>query len=141
MKRKSFIFQRVFIMGVMLALIGQACTFTLFKNPFETTPAAHPPVEIIATGTPQPVAQTNFIVTLPEPLQANESLTLIVMDEVTGLTLNPTEFPMSARDSLTYTATLPLPNSATKPSVTLNTPPYSAISLPGSIVASQTQIA
>ena len=42
MKRKSFIFQRVFIMGVMLALIGQACTFTLFKNPFETTPAAKP---------------------------------------------------------------------------------------------------
>ncbi len=115
MKRKSFIFQRVFIMGVMLALIGQACTFTLFKNPFETTPAAQPPVEIIATGTPQPVAQTNFIVTLPEPLQANESLTLIVMDEVTGLTLNPTEFPMSARDSLTYTATLPLPyNSVVK---------------------------
>ena len=115
MKRKSFIFQRVFIMGVMLALIGQACTFTLFKNPFETTPAVQTPVDITATGTPQPVAQTNFIVTLPEPLQANESLTLLVMDEVTGLTLNQTEFPMSARDSLTYTATLPLPyNSVVK---------------------------
>ena len=115
MKRKSLIFQRVFIMGVMLALIGQACTFTLFKNPFETTPVVQPPVDIAATGTPQPVAQTNFIVTLPEPLQANESLTLLVMDEVTGLTLNQTEFPMSARDSLTYTATLPLPyNSVVK---------------------------
>ena len=61
MKRKSLIFRRVFIMGVMLALIGQACTFTLFKNPFETTPAVQTPVEISATGTPQPVAQTNFI--------------------------------------------------------------------------------
>ena len=115
MKRKSLIFRRVFIMGVMLALVGQACTFTLFKNPFETTPAVQTPADITVTSTPQPVAQTNFIVTLPEPLQANESLTLLVMDEVTGLTLNPTEFPMSARDSLTYTATLPLPyNSVVK---------------------------
>jgi hypothetical protein len=108
MKRKSLIFRRVLIMGVLISLIGQACTFTLFKNPFETTPTILTPGAIVPTNTPQPVAQTNFIVTLPEPLQPNESLTLIVMDEVTGLPLNPTEYPMSARDSLTYTGTLPL---------------------------------
>ena len=115
MKRNSLIFRRVLIMGIMIALVGQACTFTLFKNPFETTPTTQTPGAIVSTSTPQPMAQTNFIVTLPEPLQANESLTLIVMDEVTGLPLNPTEYPMSARDSLTYTGTLPLPyNSVVK---------------------------
>ena len=37
------------------------------------------------------------------------------MDEVTGLSLNATQYPMSARDALTYTATLPLPyNSVVK---------------------------
>ncbi len=115
MKRNSLIFRRVLIMGIMIALVGQACTFTLFKNPFDATPTTQTPGAVVSTVTPQPVAQTNFIVTLPEPLQANESLTLIVMDEVTGLPLNPTEYPMSARDSLTYTGTLPLPyNSVVK---------------------------
>ncbi len=115
MKRKSLIFRLVLILGILIALIGQACTLTLIKNPFESTPTTQTPGAIIPTNTPQPVAQTNFIVTLPEPLQANESLTLIVMDEVTGLSLNPTEYPMSARDSLTYTGTLPLPyNSVVK---------------------------
>ena len=112
MKRKSLIFRRVLILGILIALIGQACTLTLIKNPFESTPTTQTPGAIFPTNTPQPVAQTNFIVTLPEPLQANESLTLIVMDEVTGLSLNPTEYPMSARDSLTYTGTLPLPYNA-----------------------------
>ena len=60
-------------------------------------------------------AQTTFAATLPEPLQANETLAIAILDEVTGLSLNATQYPMSARDSLTYTATLPLPyNSVVK---------------------------
>ncbi|MFN8382762.1 MAG: hypothetical protein U0V02_12515 [Anaerolineales bacterium] len=109
MKRKSIALRRILIMTVIFAMFGQACTLSLFSNPFNPTPSTPIPGAIVPTTTPQPVAQTNFIVTLPEPLQANESLTLIVMDEVTGLPLNPTEYPMSARDALTYTATLPLP--------------------------------
>ena len=35
-----------------------------------------------------------------------------VMDEVTGLALNATTYPMQAKDNLTYTATLPLPLNA-----------------------------
>ena len=34
------------------------------------------------------------------------------MDEVTGLALNATTYPMQAKDNLTYTATLPLPLNA-----------------------------
>ena len=109
MKRRSLIMGRILSITIVLALFGQACTLSLFDDPFNITPAPQTPGTIIATITPQPMAQTNFIVTLPEPLPANESLTLIVMDEVSGLPLNPTEYPMSARDSLTYTGTLPLP--------------------------------
>ncbi|MBL8101884.1 MAG: hypothetical protein JNM02_05090 [Anaerolineales bacterium] len=115
MKRQSFVLRRVLTLAIVLVLVGQACTLSLLTNPFNTTPATQIPGNTIETATPQPMAQTNFIVTLPEPLQANESLTLIVMDEVTGLPLNPTEYPMSARDSLTYTGTIPLPyNSVVK---------------------------
>ncbi len=115
MKRQSLLLRRVFTSAVALALAGQACTLSLFTDPFNSTPTTQTPGAIVSTVTPQPMAQTNFIVTLPEPLQANESLTLIVMDEVSGLPLNPTEYPMSARDSLTYTGTLPLPyNSVVK---------------------------
>lgn len=99
----------------MLVLAGQACTLSLFQNPINTTPSTPIPGVTVPAPTPQPVAQTNFVVTLPEPLGPNEKLVISVMDEVTGLSLNAVQYPMSARDSLTYTAVLPLPfNSVVK---------------------------
>ena len=93
----------------MLVLVGQACTLSLFETP--AIPGVNTPIPVDAgpSPTPQAMAQTNFVVTIPEPLQANETLAIAIMDEVTGLSLNATQFPMSARDSLTYTAVLPLP--------------------------------
>lgn len=103
--------RRYIIAAIVLVLVGQACTFSLFDNPINSgnpTPIA---VDVI----PSPMAQTTFIVTLPEPLLPNEMLAIALMDEVTGLSLNATQYPMSARDSLTYTAVLPLPyNSVVK---------------------------
>jgi hypothetical protein len=55
------------------------------------------------------MAQTTFVAVLPEQLATGESLFLTVLDEVTGLSLNATYYQMQPRDSLTYTATLPLP--------------------------------
>ena len=115
MKKQSLLLRRVLTLAIVLILVGQACTLSLFGDPFNSNPATQTPGAVVVPATPQPVAQTNFIVTLPEPLQANESLTIIILDEVTGLPINSTEYPMSARDSLTYTATLPLPyNSVVK---------------------------
>lgn len=99
--------------AIILAFVGQSCTFSLFNAPTggdnsNTTP-------IPATNTPYIATQTTFVVTLPEPLLPGESLVVSVLDEVTGLSLNATQYPMSPRDSLTYTATLPLPvNSVVK---------------------------
>lgn len=99
--------------AIILAFVGQSCTFSLFNAPtgggnINTTP-------IPATNTPYIATQTTFVATLPEPLLPGESLVVSVLDEVTGLSLNATQYPMSPRDSLTYTATLPLPvNSVVK---------------------------
>jgi len=108
--------RRMITAAIMLVLVGQACTLSLFENPISTgTSSTLTPAAVGPTSTPLAMAQTNFVVTLPEPLQPNETLAIAVMDEVTGLSLNATEYPMNPRDSLTYTGSLPLPfNSVVK---------------------------
>ncbi len=104
---KSPLWRRAALVALILAISGQACTLSLFQFPTSNTPTESP----IVTGpspTPQPMAQTTFVVTIPEPLQPGEALVLAVLDEVTGLSLNATYYPMSPRDALTYTAVLPL---------------------------------
>ena len=99
----------------ILALSSLACTFSLLQLPFfPALPSISTPLPtaVIPTGTPLPKAQTIFDVTLPEQLIAGESLGLSVVDEVTGLSLNPTTYPMQSVDGYTYTATLALPYNA-----------------------------
>ncbi len=96
----------------MLAFSGMACTFSLFQLPSLPTGPTQPTGPVIPSPTPQPRAQTTFTVVLPEPLAPGETLLLGVLDEVTGLALNPTLYPLQSKDSLTYTATLPLPLNA-----------------------------
>ena len=115
MKKPSTLSRRMIVVVLMLAIVGQACTFSLLENPFTTGTSTQTPGAAVPSATPQAMAQTNFVVILPEPLQANETLVIAVMDEVTGLAFSSLQYPMSARDSLTYTAVLPLPfNSVVK---------------------------
>lgn len=100
---------RMVIAALILVLVGQACTFSLIENPFGSSTTTPPTTVASASATPYPVAQTTFVVTLPEALQANETLAIAIMDEVTGLSINAVQYPMSPRDTQTYTATLPLP--------------------------------
>jgi len=112
MNLQSAPIRRIIAAAFVLVLVGQACTLSLFENPLNTGTSTQTPDVIALPPTPQVMAQTTFIVTVPEPLQPNESMAIAVMDEVTGLSLNATQYPMSARDSLTYTATLPLPHNS-----------------------------
>src|ERR1700690_2745996 len=99
----------------ILALSSLACTFSLLQLPFIPSVPAVPtplPTAAIPTATPLPKAQTIFNVTLLEQLTAGESLGLSVVDEVTGLALNSTTYPMQSVDGYTYTATLALPYNA-----------------------------
>ncbi len=109
MKVKSSPTRRIIISALVLVISGQACTLSLFDT--STVPGASTvtPGPVLPTNTPHPVAQTTFITTIPEPLQPGETLTIAVVDEVTGLPINPTTYPMTARDPLTFSAVLPLP--------------------------------
>ncbi len=101
--------------AIVLVLVGQACTLSLFENPIISGTSTQTPGVVVPSPTPQAMAQTTFTVVLPEALQANETMAIAIMDEVTGLSLNATQYPMSSLNSATYTATLPLPyNSVVK---------------------------
>lgn len=96
----------------MLAIAASGCTLSPLRAPDVGTPSAHRPQPVVATPTESPKAETGFTVTLPEPLAAGETLALVWLDEVTGLSLNPQLYPMASSDPLTYKATLALPYQA-----------------------------
>jgi hypothetical protein len=113
--RKSLLC-RIALITLVLALGGQACTISLIQFPtlFPANPTTQPGVVMPAgpSPTPQSMAQTTFVAILPEQLAAGETLFLTVLDEVTGLSINATNYQMQPRDAQTYTATLPLPLNA-----------------------------
>jgi len=94
----------------LLALIVTACQISLFQPP--SGGPTQPSGPVVPSPTPQPRAQATFIISIPEPLAAGESLTLSILDEVTGLSFNAVNYPMQAKDSFTYTATVALPMNA-----------------------------
>lgn len=96
----------------VLTLTTMACTLSLLQGPAAPASATPTSAPAIPTATVLPRAQTIFQVTLPAPLGAGESVALSLLDEVTGLSLNPQLYPMQAVDSLTYTAPLALPYGA-----------------------------
>jgi hypothetical protein len=111
MNRQSTL-RRMAVVALVLVISGQACALSLFEIPTIPASSTEVPSPAAPSPTPQPMAQTTFVTTLPEPLQPGETLTLAILDEVTGLSLNAVYYPMSPRDSLNYTAVLPLPLNA-----------------------------
>lgn len=92
----------------MLTLTSLSCTWSLIDL---GTPAAATPIPGTnsgATATPVALAESTFTASLPAPLNTGESLALGILDEVTGLGLNPLLYPMTSIDAQTYTIKLPL---------------------------------
>jgi hypothetical protein len=102
----------VFVFLSVLTAASLSCTISLVQLPNISFGPTQAPVPVTPSPTPLPRAQTIFIAILPEPLTAGESLALSVVDEVTGLAINAQTYPMQAKDTLTYTATLALPLNA-----------------------------
>jgi len=90
---------------------SSGCQLSLIKLPsiFNSGKPTEVPVPSGPTATPMPMAQVTFIAVLPEPLAPGESLELAILDEVTGLALNVSSYPMQPRDPQTYAASLPIP--------------------------------
>lgn len=92
----------------MLALAGLACETNLIDWGQLTPPTQVPGTVTTPTAPPVPMAQTTFILTLPAPINPGESLAIGILDEVTGLALNPVLYPMTAVDAQHYSVSLPL---------------------------------
>ncbi len=93
----------------LLALGNSACTLSLLHVPTLPASSTSRPAAFLPTQPSLPKAQTLFTAALPQPLADGESLALSLLDEVTGLALNPVLYPMETTDGLTYKATLALP--------------------------------
>jgi hypothetical protein len=92
---------------LILILFLNGCTFSLLNIPGVNSATSTPSFPAGPTNTPQPSANINFKVTLPAPLPSGEVLNLSVVDELTGLGLNPVNYPMQGMDALHYTVNIP----------------------------------
>ncbi len=97
----------IFLLGLILVLLLNSCTFSLVNIPGVNLVTSTPAPPAGPTFTPQPSAGINFRVTLPAPLPAGEILNLSLVDEITGLGLNPVNYPMQGMDALHYTVNIP----------------------------------
>jgi hypothetical protein len=113
MKPHSIFSRRILFFIIILGVTSQACAISLIEWPtFPTASPATPNPAAGPTATPLPRAQVTFTVRLPDPLPASEVLALSILDEITGLALNPVDYQMTAVDNITYTATLAIPDQA-----------------------------
>ena len=92
----------------LLVFFLSGCSLSLLNIPIPTFPTATPGIPPGPTATPLPAAAVTFHVSLPTPLLAGEKLYLSVLDEVTGLGLNPVDHAMQGMDELHYNVTIPL---------------------------------
>ncbi|MFH2039450.1 MAG: carboxypeptidase regulatory-like domain-containing protein [Chloroflexota bacterium] len=93
-----------FIFLLLTALL-YGCQFNVTGDGTPSSSASYP---IPPTPPPQPMAEIFFAATIPTPLLADETLVLSIVDEVTGLALNPTNYVMQSGDSLHYYVAIPL---------------------------------
>jgi hypothetical protein len=92
------------IFWIVLALSTlHACA----QAPVTDTPitGAYPPDK----PTQQPTSMIRFVVDVPGDTPTGNGLDIVLLDEVTGLQLNPERYPMRPIDGTHYTATMPFP--------------------------------
>jgi hypothetical protein len=89
--------------SVLMAVLLSSCGLSA---PVSVTP---PAPGNLPTPTPAPMAETVFDVTLPAPIPDGTTLTLAVLDEVTGLPIDPVYYPLQARDALHYSVKIAVP--------------------------------
>ncbi len=99
--------RRLLSLVSLVVLLLNGCSFSLLNIPGFNPATSTAVLPSGPTSTPQPAAAITFNVTLPGPLLAGEVLNLSVVDEVTGLGLNPVNYAMQGMDELHYTITIP----------------------------------
>lgn len=98
-----------FLLPVILIITGLACTLslpTLEPSPSDKTEI---PDNSLPTPTPLPQSEITFQVIIPANSPEGQSLTLNVLDEVSGLAFSTKTFPMQAEGDRRYSITLSFP--------------------------------
>jgi len=90
----------VHLMLVMLIISGCAAEAT-------TSPGPNPTAEVVAPNN-DVLAQVTFEVVAPAQTPTGQSVYIDILDEVTGLALNPARYRMEAKGSNTYTFKIPV---------------------------------
>ena len=103
--KRQLTYRWLSIFILIFALPSLACQFSLIEWSLFNQPTALPGAG--PTATPTPLVEITFKLSLPAPLAPGESLYLAVMDEVTGLALNPLLYSMQPLDSQTYILKMP----------------------------------
>ena len=105
-RRRSLSRLALLAMTCLMLVSAPGCTFSLIDLGLGGDPATAAPLG--PAPTPIPSATVTFRVTLPEPLLPGETLSLSLLEEVTGLALTAAYYPMQPVDSYTYAVSLPL---------------------------------
>jgi len=104
MNRKFNPFMKTIITWSIIALILSGCQagLTSGKSPVTSHSFPKPP-----KPKPEPMAEIFFAVTIPAPLQTGETLVLSILDEVTGLSINPENHLLQKGDNTHYYLAIP----------------------------------
>ncbi len=105
MKSLRFLWTRLGAL-VILGLTALSCTWSLVDLGFPAGPTPVPGSG--PTASPVALAEVTFSALLPTPLAPGESIVIGILDEVTGLGLNPTLYPMTQVDAQRFSVKLPL---------------------------------
>lgn len=97
------------ILVLVFALPSLACQFSLIDWSLFEQPTPAPGAGPGPAPTPTPLVEITFTVRLPVPLAPGETMYLAVLDEVTGLSLNPLLYTMQPLDAQTYSFKMPVP--------------------------------
>ena len=106
---KFAIFTPVLLMA-FLVILNLACNAATALIPTQT---GQNPAPIATPAETQPQALITFEVQIPSNVPTRDPVYLSVLDEVTGLSLNPERHAMQAEDDTNYTVTLPFPMGTT----------------------------
>ena len=92
-----------FILFVILSAILFGCNYPTSKN------TVHPDRSENLTQFSTPYIDTEFNLVLPEPLSTDETVHIVILDEVSGLPYNQQEYEMAPNETNTWSATLSIP--------------------------------
>ena len=104
--------KRILALMMLMAVASMSCTWSLIDlNHNSNQPTEIPSKTPIVgpTAIPVALAEISFTASTPQALEPGETLAIGILDEVTGLGLNPTLYAMTPVDPQHFSVKLPIP--------------------------------